>query len=99
MIREAAGRFADEKIAPLAVKIDAEDWFPRAELWAAMGQLGLHGITVVEDWGGLGPGYLEHVIAEEEVSRASASVGLSFGAHSKLCVNQIRSMSIGGELT
>lgn len=89
MIREAAGRFADEKIAPLAAKVDAEDWFPR-ELWPAMGELGLHGITVEEEWGGLGLGYLDHVIAVEEVSRASASVGLSYGAHSNLCVNQIR---------
>ncbi len=89
MIREAAGRFADERIAPLAARVDAEDWFPR-ELWPAMGELGLHGITVEEEWGGLGLGYLEHVIAVEEVSRASASVGLSYGAHSNLCVNQIR---------
>ena len=89
MIREAAGRFADERIAPLAAKVDREDWFPR-ELWPAMGELGLHGITVEEEWGGLGLGYLEHVIAVEEVSRASASVGLSYGAHSNLCVNQIR---------
>ena len=89
MIREAAGRFADEKIAPLAARADAEDWFPRDELWAAMGELGLHGITVDEQWGGLGLGYLDHVIAVEEVSRASASIGLSYGAHSNLCVNQI----------
>ena len=89
MIRDATARFADEQIAPLAVRIDAEDWFPR-ELWPAMGALGLHGITVEEEWGGLGLGYLEHVIAVEEVSRASASVGLSYGAHSNLCVNQIR---------
>ena len=89
MIREAAGRFADEQIAPLAARVDREDWFPR-ELWPAMGALGLHGITVEEEWGGLGLGYLEHVIAVEEVSRASASVGLSYGAHSNLCVNQIR---------
>ena len=89
MIREAAGRFADEQIAPLAARVDREDWFPR-ELWPAMGALGLHGITVEEEWGGLGLGYLEHVIADEEVSRASASVGLSYGAHSNLCVNQIR---------
>ena len=90
MIRDAAARFADEKIAPLAAKVDAEDWFPRDELWAAMGALGLHGITVEEEWGGLGLGYLDHVIAVEEVSRASASIGLSYGAHSNLCVNQIR---------
>jgi isovaleryl-CoA dehydrogenase len=89
MIREATARFADEQIAPLAAKIDAEDWFPR-ELWPAMGELGLHGITVEEEFGGLGLGYLDHVIAVEEVSRASASVGLSYGAHSNLCVNQIR---------
>ena len=89
MIREAAGRFADERIAPLAARIDRDDWFPR-ELWPAMGELGLHGITVEEEWGGLGLGYLEHVIAVEELSRASASVGLSYGAHSNLCVNQIR---------
>ena len=89
MIRDATARFADEQIAPLAVRVDAEDWFPR-ELWPAMGALGLHGITVEEQWGGLGLGYLEHVIAVEEVSRASASVGLSYGAHSNLCVNQIR---------
>jgi isovaleryl-CoA dehydrogenase len=88
MIRESAGRFADDKIAPLAAKIDAEDWFPR-DLWPQMGALGLHGITVPEEDGGLGLGYLEHVVAQEEVARASASVGLSYGAHSNLCVNQI----------
>ena len=88
MIREATARFADEQIAPLAAKVDAEDWFPR-ELWQPMGALGLHGITVSEADGGLGLGYLEHVIAVEEVSRASASVGLSYGAHSNLCINQI----------
>lgn len=90
MIREAAARFADDKIAPLAKRVDAEDWFPREELWPAMGALGLHGVTVEEEWGGLGLGYLEHVVAQEEVARASASVGLSYGAHSNLCVNQIR---------
>ena len=90
MIRETTARFAADRIAPLGVKIDADDWFPRDELWTAMGKLGLHGITVEEEWGGLGLGYLEHVIACEEVSRASASIGLSYGAHSNLCVNQIR---------
>ncbi|MCB2067310.1 MAG: acyl-CoA dehydrogenase family protein, partial [Erythrobacter sp.] len=90
MIRDATARFADEQIAPLAARIDAEDWFPREELWPAMGELGLHGITVEEEFGGLGLGYLEHVLAQEEVARASASVGLSYGAHSNLCVNQIR---------
>ncbi|MEO0031360.1 MAG: hypothetical protein RIS94_1118 [Pseudomonadota bacterium] len=89
MIREAANRFADEQIAPLSAEIDANDRFPR-ELWQPMGELGLHGITVEEEWGGLGLGYLDHVIAVEEVSRASGSVGLSYGAHSNLCVNQIR---------
>jgi isovaleryl-CoA dehydrogenase len=88
MIRNTTARFADEQIAPLAVKIDAEDWFPR-NLWPEMGALGLHGITVAEADGGLGLGYLEHVVALEEVSRASASVGLSYGAHSNLCINQI----------
>lgn len=90
MIRDTTARFASEQIAPLAARVDAEDWFPRAELWPAMGELGLHGITVEEEWGGLGLGYLEHVVAVEEVSRASASIGLSYGAHSNLCVNQIR---------
>jgi len=89
MIRDTTRRFAADRIAPLAAKIDHEDWFPR-DLWPAMGELGLHGITVGEEDGGLGLGYLEHVIACEEVSRASASIGLSYGAHSNLCVNQIR---------
>ena len=90
MIRDTTARFADEQIAPLAAKADAEDWFPRDELWTRMGDLGLHGITVEEEFGGLGLGYLEHVIAVEEVSRASGAIGLSYGAHSNLCVNQIR---------
>lgn len=88
MIRDTTARFADEVIAALSEKTDREDWFPQ-ELWPQMGALGLHGITVAEADGGLGLGYLEHVIAVEEVSRASASVGLSYGAHSNLCVNQI----------
>ncbi|HEX5181581.1 MAG TPA: isovaleryl-CoA dehydrogenase [Allosphingosinicella sp.] len=89
MIRETTRRFAADRIAPLAARIDAEDWFPR-ELWPEMGALGLHGITVEEEYGGLGLGYLEHVVAQEEVARASASIGLSYGAHSNLCINQIR---------
>jgi isovaleryl-CoA dehydrogenase len=89
MIRDTTRRFASDKIAPIAAKIDAEDWFP-IDLWPQMGELGLHGITVDEVDGGLGLGYLEHVIAMEEVSRASASLGLSYGAHSNLCVNQLR---------
>ena len=89
MIRDTTHRFATDRIAPLAARIDAEDSFPR-ELWPEMGALGLHGITVEEEFGGLGLGYLEHVVACEEVSRASASIGLSYGAHSNLCVNQVR---------
>ncbi|MGI8840573.1 MAG: acyl-CoA dehydrogenase family protein, partial [Caulobacteraceae bacterium] len=88
-IRETTTRFAADRIAPLAAEIDASNAFPR-QLWPEMGALGLHGITVEEEFGGLGLGYLEHVVAMEEVSRASASVGLSYGAHSNLCVNQIR---------
>jgi isovaleryl-CoA dehydrogenase len=88
-IRESTARFAALRIAPLAAEIDASNSFPRA-LWPEMGELGLHGITIEEEWGGLGLGYLEHVVAVEEISRASASVGLSYGAHSNLCMNQIR---------
>jgi isovaleryl-CoA dehydrogenase len=88
LLRDTVARFAAEKIAPLAERIDREDWFPR-ELWPEMGALGLHGITVAEADGGTGLGYLEHCVAMEEISRASGSVGLSYGAHSNLCVNQI----------
>ena len=88
-IRETTARFAADKIAPIAAEIDQTNSFPR-QLWPQMGELGLHGVTVEEEYGGLGLGYLEHVVAMEEVSRASASVGLSYGAHSNLCVNQIR---------
>ncbi|OYX37259.1 MULTISPECIES: isovaleryl-CoA dehydrogenase [unclassified Sphingomonas] len=89
MIRETTQRFAADRIAPRAAEIDATNKFDRS-LWPEMGALGLHGITVEEEWGGLGLGYLDHCIAMEEVSRASASIGLSYGAHSNLCVNQIR---------
>ena len=89
MLRDSVANFAAEEIAPLAAEIDRTDSFPR-QLWPKMGALGLHGITVEEDLGGAGMGYLEHCVAMEEVSRASASVGLSYGAHSNLCVNQIR---------
>ncbi len=89
MIRDTTRRFATDRIAPRAAAIDADNRFDRS-LWPEMGELGLHGITVEEEWGGLGLGYLDHVVAMEEVSRASASVGLSYGAHSNLCVNQIR---------
>src|SRR6476661_8785171 len=88
-IRESTERFARDRIAPIAAEIDESDEFPR-QLWPEMGELGLHGITVEEEFGGLGLGYLEHVVAQEEVARASASVGLSYGAHSNLCINQIR---------
>jgi isovaleryl-CoA dehydrogenase len=88
-IRDTTRRFAADRIQPLSARIDEEDWFPE-ELWPEMGELGLHGITVAEEDGGLGLGYLEHVVAQEEVARASASIGLSYGAHSNLCVNQIR---------
>ncbi|UZF94033.1 isovaleryl-CoA dehydrogenase [Bosea sp. NBC_00550] len=88
-IRDTVHAFAQEKIAPRAEEIDRSNQFPR-DLWPEMGALGLHGITVEEEYGGTGLGYLEHCIAVEEVSRASASVGLSYGAHSNLCVNQIR---------
>ena len=88
-IRETVRDFASAEIAPRADEIDRTNTFPR-DLWPRMGALGLHGITVEEEYGGTGLGYLEHVIAMEEVSRASASVGLSYGAHSNLCVNQLR---------
>jgi isovaleryl-CoA dehydrogenase len=89
MLRDSVRSFAAAEIAPRAAAIDREDTFPR-DLWPKMGALGLHGITVEEAYGGAGMGYLAHVVALEEVSRASASVGLSYGAHSNLCVNQIR---------
>jgi len=89
MLRKTASGFAQDKIAPRADEIDRTNKFPR-DLWPQMGALGLHGITVEEEYGGAGLGYLEHCVAMEEISRASASVGLSYGAHSNLCVNQIR---------
>jgi len=88
-LRETVQDFAQHKIAPRAEEIDRSNKFPR-DLWPQMGSLGLHGITVEEEFGGSGLGYLAHCVAMEEVSRASASVGLSYGAHSNLCVNQIR---------
>ena len=89
MIRETVHGFAQEHIAPIAADIDRDNQFPR-HLWPLMGELGLHGITVGEEDGGTGLGYLEHTIAIEEISRASASIGLSYGAHSNLCINQLR---------
>jgi isovaleryl-CoA dehydrogenase len=89
MIRNTVSVFAQAEIAPRAAQIDKSNEFPR-DLWPRMGELGLHGITVEEEFGGLGLGYLDHAVAMEEVSRASASVALSYGAHSNLCINQIR---------
>ena len=88
MLRETVSRFSQDKIAPRAAQIDLSNAFPR-DLWPQLGELGLLGITVDEKWGGAGLGYLEHCVAMEEISRASGSVGLSYGAHSNLCVNQI----------
>src|SRR6202795_862661 len=88
-IRETVHAFSQNEIAPRAAEIDRSNQFPR-DLWPKIGALGLHGITVEEEYGGTGLGYLEHCIAVEEMSRASAAVGLSYGAHSNLCVNQIR---------
>src|SRR5499433_624172 len=88
-IRETVHDFASNEIAPRAAEIDRSNQFPR-DLWPKIGALGLHGITVEEEYGGAGLGYLEHCVALEEISRASASVGLSYGAHSNLCVNQLR---------
>ena len=89
MLRDSVASFARDRIAPRADEIDRTNMFPR-DLWPELGSLGLLGITVEEEFGGAGLGYLEHCVAMEEVSRASASVGLSYGAHSNLCVNQIR---------
>ncbi len=90
MIRDSVYGFCQEHLAPIAAEIDSDNQFPR-HLWPLLGELGLHGITVEEQDGGVGLGYLEHIIALEELSRASAAVGLSYGAHSNLCVNQLRS--------
>src|SRR5215468_6729539 len=88
-LRASVRGFTADEIAPIAGDIDRSNEFPR-QLWPKLGALGLHGITVEEEFGGSGLGYLEHVVAMEEVSRGSAAVGLSYGAHSNLCVNQIR---------
>jgi isovaleryl-CoA dehydrogenase len=96
MLRDSVRSFSDDNIAPRADEIDRTNQFPR-DLWPEMGKLGLHGITVEEEYGGSGLGYLEHCVAMEEVSRGSASVGLSYGAHSNLCVNQIRRNGSGAQ--
>ncbi len=88
-LRDMVHRWAQDRVAPMAADIDAKNTFP-PELWQEMGELGLHGITVPEEYGGAGMGYLAHTIAVEEIARASASVSLSYGAHSNLCVNQIK---------
>jgi isovaleryl-CoA dehydrogenase len=87
-LRDAVRTFAEGEIAPRAAEIDRSDQFPM-DLWAKMGELGVHGLTVAEEQGGTGMGYVAHMVAMEEISRASASVGLSYGAHSNLCINQI----------
>ena len=89
LLRETVRNFARDRVAPLAAEIDSTNEFPRA-LWKELGDLGLLGITVEHDYGGSELGYLAHVIAMEEISRASGSIGLSYGAHSNLCVNQLR---------
>src|SRR5947208_15448641 len=88
MLRSTVQQFAAEEIAPRAADIDRDNRFP-VDLWRRMGDIGLLGITVEEEFGGTAMGYLAHVVAMQEISRASASVGLSYGAHSNLCVNQI----------
>ena len=88
LMRETVHQFAQAEIAPIAAEVDRKNEFPR-RMWKRLGDLGLLGITVDEEYGGAELGYLEHVVAMEEISRASASIGLSYGAHSNLCVNQI----------
>ncbi|MBD9526687.1 isovaleryl-CoA dehydrogenase [Paracoccus sp. PAR01] len=88
-LREMVHRWAQERLKPIAAEVDRQNAFPN-DLWSEMGELGLLGITVPEEWGGAGMGYLAHVVATEEIARASASISLSYGAHSNLCVNQIK---------
>lgn len=88
MLRDSVRQFAQQEIAPMAAEIDQSNQFPRA-LWPKLGEMGLHGITVDEAYGGVNMGYLAHALVMEEISRASGSVGLSYGAHSNLCINQL----------
>src|SRR5690606_16709679 len=87
-LRDAVSHFAQAELAPRAADIDRDNLFP-ADMWKKLGDLGVHGLTVSEEYGGTGMGYVAHMVAMEEISRASASVGLSYGAHSNLCINQI----------
>ena len=87
-LRETVRKFAQEEIAPKSAEVDRSNEFPM-ELWEMMGNLGLHGITISEEFGGVGMGYLAHCVAVEEISRANAAIGMSYGAHSNLCINQI----------
>src|SRR5690554_4423637 len=96
LLREAVADFAGKEIAPLAAEIDRSNEFP-SDLWCKLSDMGLLGVTVSETYGGAGMGYLEHVVAMEEISRASAAVGLSYGAHSNLCVNQIHRFGNDGQ--
>ncbi|MFA6021795.1 MAG: acyl-CoA dehydrogenase family protein, partial [Rhodospirillales bacterium] len=96
MLRQSVADFSQAKIAPLAAEIDRSNEFPM-HLWKELGDLGVHGITVEEEYGGANMGYVAHVVAMEEISRASASVGLSYGAHSNLCINQIRRNGNAGQ--
>ena len=89
LLRQSVAHFASVEIAPLAAQADEENLFPHA-LWRKLGEQGLLGLTVEEEYGGSGMGYLAHVVAMEEISRASGGIGLSYGAHSNLCVNQLR---------
>ena len=88
-LRDMVHRWAQDRVKPMAASIDSSNEFP-SELWTEMGELGLHGITVDEEFGGAGMSYLAHTVAVEEIARASASVSLSYGAHSNLCINQIK---------
>ena len=97
MMRDSVRRFVDDKLLPRADEIDRTDTFPR-DLWQPLGELGMHGLTVSEEYGGVAMGYTAQAIAVEELSRASASVGLSYGAHSNWCINQIFRWAIADQM-